>query len=72
MIFFFENRALEDLYLTGFTIDKKYRRFQKNVIKAYIKTVNYLRDARRIEDLYLINSLRYSKKDGEPRWSGIR
>ena len=61
----FEDPALEELYLTGTTLDKKYKRLQKSVVKAYIKTVNYLRVSRRIEDLYRINSLHYSKKTGD-------
>ena len=39
-------------------------RLPKDVVKQYVKTVNYLKAARRIEDLYLIKSLHYSKKNG--------
>lgn len=60
----FEDRALEDLYLTGTTMDKQYRRLSPDIVKRYIKVVNYLRAASRIEDLFLINSLHYEKKVG--------
>lgn len=65
MIIFFEDQALEELYYTGHTSDKKYRRLRIGIIKAYIKAVNYLRAATRIEDLYRINSLHYEKKAGD-------
>ena len=49
----FEDKALEDLFTTGSTI-----------IKRYVKVVNYLRAAERIESLFLIKSLHYEKKEG--------
>ncbi|MEE3334621.1 MAG: type II toxin-antitoxin system RelE/ParE family toxin [Ruminococcus sp.] len=67
MIIFFDDEALEELYSTGRTSDKKYKRLQSGVIKAYIKAVNYLRVATRIEDLFRIHSLRYEKKAGDLR-----
>lgn len=60
----FEDTALEDLFLTGTTSDKKYRRLSQDIVKRYVKVVNYLRAARRIEELFLINSLHYEKKGG--------
>lgn len=61
----FENKALEDLYLTGNTADKMYKRLPDDVVKRYIKVVNYLRGVRRVEDLFFINSLHYEKKEGD-------
>ena len=61
----FENTALEELYRSGTTSDKHFKRLSKDIISRYIKVVNYLRAARRIEDLYLIKSLHYEKKKGE-------
>ena len=61
----FEDKALEELYTTGKTKEHTYMRLPKDVVKQYIKTVNYLKAARRIEDLYLIKSLHYSKKTGD-------
>ena len=65
MIISFEEKALEDLYLTGLTNDKKYARLPQDIKKRYVKDVNILRAARRIEDLFLINSLHYEKKEGD-------
>ena len=64
MIIEFEDYALEDLYLTESTNDKDYKRLSKDIIKRYVKVVNYMRGARRIEDLFSIKSLHYEKKKG--------
>ena len=61
----FETKALEELYTTGVTSDSEYQRLSKDVIKRYIKVVNYLKAARRIEDLFFIKSLHYEKKKGD-------
>ena len=61
----FGEKSLEDLYLTGSTDDKKYERLPKDIKKRYVKVVNMLRAARRIEDLFLINALHYKKKEGD-------
>ena len=60
----FEDKTLEELFFTGTTKDKKYKRLPQDIVKRYVKMVNYLRAARRIEDLFLINSLHYEKKEG--------
>lgn len=65
MIIFFDDKALEELYYTGHTSDKKYKKLQISIVKAYIKAVNYLRAATRIEDLFRIHSLCYEKKTGD-------
>ena len=61
----FENEALEELYIKGTTQDQQYKRLSKDIIKRYVKVVNYLRGARRLEDLFLIKSLHYEKKKGD-------
>lgn len=61
----FEDKALAELFLTGTTSEKHYKRLSQDIVKRYVKVVNYLRAARRIEDLFLINSLHYEKKKGE-------
>lgn len=61
----FETKALEELYTTGTTSDNNYKRLSKDVVKRYVKVVNYLKAARRIEDLFLIKSLHYEKKKGD-------
>ena len=60
----FEDKAWEELYLTGATLDKVYKRLPKDTVKRYAKVVNFMRAARRVEDLFLINSLLYEKKEG--------
>lgn len=61
----FENADLEELYTTGTTQAHQYKRLSKDIIKRYVKVVNYLRSARRLEDLFLIKSLHYEKKKGD-------
>ena len=48
----FEDTALEELYVNGATDSSKYRKLPKDLIKQYIKVVNYIRAARRLEDLF--------------------
>lgn len=58
----FDDKALEELYERGSTKDHKYKKLSQDVVKQYIKAVNYIKAARRIEDLYVIKSLHYEKK----------
>ena len=41
----FETKALEELYTTGSTSDSNYKRLSKDVVKRYVKVVNYLKAA---------------------------
>ncbi len=61
----FEDKALQELFETGSTSDKKYKKLAKDVVKQYIKVVNFIRGASRIEDLFKIKSLHYEKKLGD-------
>ncbi|MBO7260701.1 MAG: type II toxin-antitoxin system RelE/ParE family toxin [Bacteroidaceae bacterium] len=61
----FEDKALEELYAEGVTKSSNYRKLSKDVIKQYIKVVNFIRAARRLEDLFYIKSLHYEKKKGD-------
>ena len=61
----FENAALEELYTSGTTQDRHYKRLPKDIIKRYVKVVNYLKAASRLEDLFLIKSLHYERKKGD-------
>lgn len=61
----FDDKALEELYVNGSTKDHKYKKLSQDVVKQYIKAVNYLKAARRVEDLYTIKSLHYEKKKGD-------
>lgn len=60
----FEEKYLEELFTEGKTKNKKIR-FQKSLIKKYIKTVNILRDVKRFEDLFLFNGLNYKGLSGD-------
>ena len=60
----FENAALAELYSTSSTREKYYSRLPEDIVKRYVKVVNYIKAARRIEDLFQIKSLHYEKKKG--------
>lgn len=60
----FEHDYLEELYTKGKAKNKKYR-FQKSVINQYKNTIDKLRPAKRIEDLFKIKSLNYEKLSGK-------
>ena len=60
----FEDKALEELFLTGKTKAKNNLRMPKDVVKRYVKVVNYMKAASRIEDLFTVGSLHYEKKSG--------
>ena len=61
----FENSVLEELYTEGSTKAGEYKRLPKDIIKRYVKVVNYLKAVRRLEALFLIKSLHYEKKKGD-------
>lgn len=64
MLIEFEKEYLEQLYTEGKAKNKKYR-FQPSVIRQYKNTIDKLRNAQKIEELYLIKSLHYEKKSGD-------
>lgn len=59
----FEKDHLKELYENGKSRNKKYR-FQPNVVKKYIKTIDKLRAAQNTEELYPIKSLNYKQLEG--------
>jgi len=63
MLIEFEQDYLQELYSEGKTQNKKIR-LPPSVIKQYKNTIDKLRNAKRIEDLYQIKSLNYEKKSG--------
>lgn len=65
MIIEFNDPSLEELYSNGSTKDHRYRKLSKEIVKQYVKTVNYLKSVQRIEDLFFIKSLHYEKKKGD-------
>lgn len=62
----FAKDYLRELYTEGKTSNKKYR-FQADIIKRYKNTIDKLKAARQIEDLFPIKSLNYEKLKGEKR-----
>lgn len=60
----FEDPALEELYLTGKTHDKKYRGLQFPLIKQYVKCIDKLMVAEKIEDLFFDVGLNYERLKG--------
>jgi len=63
MIIVFEKGYLKELYEEGKSKSKKYR-FQKEVINQYKRTIDKLRAADAIEDLFPLKSLNYEKLIG--------
>ena len=57
----FTQEYLKQLYEDGKSSSKKHR-FQKDIIKRYKTTIDKLRVANKIEDLYPLKSLNYEKK----------
>lgn len=57
---------LEELYESGKTYSKKHR-YQKDIIKRYKNTIDKLKAASKIEDLYPIKSLNYEKLHGDKK-----
>jgi proteic killer suppression protein len=62
----FEKEYLRELYEDGKTTDKKHR-YQPQVVAGYLKCVRYLIKVKRMEDLYLINSLNYERLKGDKK-----
>lgn len=62
----FEEEYLEELYSEGKAKNKKYR-FQNSVIKKYKETIDKLRNAKKIEDLFPMKSLNYEKLIGNKK-----
>ena len=62
----FEKDYLKELYENGKARSKKHR-FQPSVIKKYIQTIDKLRVAKNIEELYPIRSLNYEKLIGDKK-----
>lgn len=60
----FEKEYLKQLYSVGNSGDKKHR-FQPQIIKKYKQTIDRLRVANSIEDLFPIKSLNYEKLSGD-------
>ena len=64
MLVVFKKQYLKELYSEGKTTDK-HLRFQPNVVKGYQKSIRYLISAKRMEDLYTVNSLHLESLQGD-------
>lgn len=64
MIVTFDKEYLEELYTKGKSNDKKHR-FQPEVIKQYKKRIDTLKRAKRVEELFVFNSLNYEVLKGD-------
>lgn len=62
----FEKDYLQQLYEEGKAKSKKYR-FQKTIIRKYKQTIDKLRVAEKVEDLYPFKSLNYEKLKGDKK-----
>lgn len=63
MIIVFGKEYLRELYESGKS-DKKHR-FQPDVVKRYKRGIDYLKQARNIEELFLLPSLHYEVLRGD-------
>lgn len=63
MVVVFGKDYLRELYETGKS-DKKHR-FQPDIVKRYKKGIDYLKSANKVEDLFLLPSLRYEALKGD-------
>lgn len=59
----FDKEYLKDLYEKG-VADKKHR-FQPEIVRKYVKVINIMKNASRIEDLLPIASLNYKVLTGD-------
>ena len=60
-----ENEALLELYQTGKSEDKRYKKLPKLTISGFIKAVNIIKNVNRIEDLFQHKGLNYERLKGE-------
>ena len=60
-----QDESLLELFENGKTSDKKYKRLPIDVIKGYVKAVNKMRAAARIEDIMRDKGLNYERLLGD-------
>jgi len=59
------DESLIELLEEGCTNNKKYKKLSKDVVKGFVKAINHLKAAQRIEDLFQIGSLHYERLKGD-------
>ena len=62
----FEKEYLSDLYYKGKSSDKKYR-FQPDIVKRYIRTIDIMEAVNSVEELYRFHALHYEKLVGDKK-----
>ena len=62
----FEKEYLSELYYTGKSTDKKHR-FQPNIVKRYVRTIDILEAVNSVEDLYRFHALHYEVLVGDKK-----
>ena len=62
----FEKEYLSELYYTGKSSDKKHR-FQPDIVKRYIRTIDILEAVSCVEDLYRFHALHYEALVGDKK-----
>lgn len=60
-----DNEALLELYMTGRSNDKSYKKLPKSTISGFVKAVNIIKKAKRIEDLFQCKGLNYERLKGD-------
>ncbi len=55
------DNALVELYKTGKTSDKRYRKLTPNIVHAFVKTVKIMEAVKQVENLKQYNGLRYER-----------
>ena len=60
----FEKEYLKELYYEGKTTDKHHR-FQRNIVKRYVRVINILESVKGPIDIYRYRSLHYEKLQGD-------
>ena len=64
MVVTFDKEYLQELYETGKCGDKKHR-YQPDIVRRYKRNIDYLKQAKKIEELFLLPSLRYEVLKGD-------
>ena len=60
-----DNEALWELYTTGDSKNKRYKRLPKSTVRGFVKAVTIFKQIKRIEDLYQHKGLNYERMKGD-------
>ena len=62
----FEKEYLSELYYQGKCTDKKHR-FQPDIVKRYVRTIDIMEAVNKVEDLYRFHALHYEALVGDKK-----